>query len=100
MIRVSAAATAMVLSTTTVNASGSQLCSKLSEMAESVAEARYNGVAMRNIIDRMKVDNESYESIIISVIDEAYSLPNYSTDEYQQRAIREFGNEVYRTCIK
>jgi len=100
MIRTTIAAAVLALSTTPASAFGHEACSELSELAESVAEARYDGVAMRDMAARLKVDNKAYNSIITTVLKEAYSLPDYSTEEHQQRAIRELGNRVYYTCVE
>lgn len=69
------------------------LCNQLSTAAEYVMEQRQKGAAMREMMSVLP-DNDMYREMV----NLAYDEPLYTTDEYIQRAITEFGNDTYQFC--
>lgn len=91
-----AAAAAMLAATGQAHATDKveETCGTLSRVAENIGELRYNDAPMRTVMEA--VEGELAKSIVQDV----YSLPAYSSDEYQQRAIRRYSNRVYRVCYE
>ena len=91
---------AAALLATTANAGKvHETCASLSTLAETVAENRYAGVSMRDSMGVVETNNEQARQMIRAIIQDAYGLPDYSGDEYQRRAVVEFGNDVYSECL-
>ena len=89
------------------SATTQEVCSHLSETAEVIAEARYNGAPMRDVMPAMmklaeknsrKGGEETVSKFYRALVEGAYALPAYQAPSVQQRAIREYGNRVYRAC--
>lgn len=73
-------------------------CKQWSEVSGKIMEYRQQGQLMSDIMGMFEgVDlNGAVQKIIVS----AYELPRYSTDEYQERAIADFANDVFLGCVK
>ncbi len=80
-------------------------CRNLMKVAGVAMKARQDGTpleAMLQAIDIVKKDglsNEGGESFRQILID-AYSQLEYSSPEYQQRAINDFSSKYYISCMK
>lgn len=76
-------------------------CASISELAETVMEARMNGISMK---DSMAInenhENELLKDILRGLIIEAYNTPLYYTEEAKENQKREFSNAAYLSCIK
>lgn len=72
-----------------------EFCTSTSEMAEAVMSARQGGVPMREAMEIME-GREFHERMVMV----AYERNRYSTQEYQQEAITEFGNAWFSACMK
>ena len=70
-------------------------CTSLSEMAESFMRARQIEVPMSKLIEHAKGD-----PIIESVVVAAYNRPSFRTEQFAQREIAMFKNQVYMECFK
>ena len=70
------------------------LCNALEEMAMSIMEARQTNIPMSKIYEITK-DNPITKSLTIA----AYDLPRFSTEEYQQNSINDFGSKAFKSCI-
>lgn len=86
--------TIAILAALAVPAYANDTCAEWSEFAETAAEVRYSGMPMREAMEYA----DGVE-IAQAVIQDAYSLPSYSTKEFQQEAVVEFGNDVYTWCL-
>ena len=81
------------------------ICAALAKLAHSFAEAKYAGVPLSEI---MEIASRGSDIDVIKAQQElalsAYSLPDYSSPEFQRRAAREHSNAVavycYRLTIK
>ena len=75
-----------------------ETCDGLARIAEAIAQARYNGLTMREAmaIIRDRGNNEVGRAIV----KDAYKLPTYTTDKYQARAVQEFSNQIFADCIE
>lgn len=71
-----------------------ETCGNMSELAEKMGELRYNGVPMREMM--AKVEGDMAKAMVRDV----YNLPGYASDEFQQRTVRNYSNEVYSACYK
>ena len=69
-------------------------CSQMGTMAAKIMEVRQIGVAVSKVIEIF--DDDAMTAIILA----AYQVPRFSTDEYQQRAIADFRNEVEVMCYE
>lgn len=72
-----------------------ETCGGISELAETVGEMRYSGVPMRDMM-------EAVEGVDLgtAIVRDVYNLPDYASDEYQRRAIRNYSNDVYSQCYE
>ena len=70
-----------------------ETCSSLSEQAETVATMRYSGnYTMRELMGALDTD------LGRALVRDAYNLPDYATDDMQQRTARQDGDDVYAQC--
>ena len=76
------------------------MCTLLSLLAEKVMENRQDGVPMRKQMEKVNKADESIVDILTEFVTEAYDVSQYGSDEYQRRAITEFGNSALLTCLK
>ena len=88
---------AMFIFSMQVNAEKSthEICSDASEGAEKIMKLRQQGYSMRKLMEEFQ-DNDFGKAIV----QDAYDQPRYNTDEYQQKIIKKFSNEIYSLCIK
>ena len=77
-------------------------CKVLEMFAGRVMERRQNGALMSDLI--RIIDNGDYEEIndrmMKKIIVSAYDKPLYSTDDYKQKAILQFKNDIYMKCYR
>ncbi len=71
-----------------------ETCSGASELAEQIARVRYADIPMRDTMANVSGDFPK------ALVQDAYALPDYSSDKYQERAIVDFGNQVYSMCYE
>jgi len=75
-------------------------CKALQETAETIMEARQEGHRMSALMEWAQHNDATVEAYQEALVKDAYNVPNYSSDRYQRKAIRDFGNEVYKVCIE
>lgn len=75
-----------------------KICKSIAELAEIIADARYSGAAYDKMYEAAIASKFSESDL--ELISMAYNLPNYQTDKNKQRAISEFKNKVFGSCIK
>lgn len=77
------------------------ICAALAELAHTYAEAKYAGVPLGEI---MEIASRGSDIGLIKVQRElaldAYSLPDFTMPEYQNRAMREHSNAVAVSCYR
>jgi hypothetical protein len=69
-------------------------CKKYSQIAEKIMTWRQDGKSM----PKMMTDFGDSEIMRAMIID-AYNTPRYNSQEYRQRSIENFRDEVYLHCI-
>ena len=80
-------------------------CSSVIPVAEKVMRARQDGIAISNSLDfadRIKDGtpaNDAVSRITNQMVVEAYKQPYFSTLEYQNKAVTEFGSRQYLACM-
>lgn len=93
---------AMLLTSVSCSYAG-EGCNSISEMANIFMQLRQGDYALRdalNIVEQTAVDDERAREIAKAIVIEAWSVPAYGTEEYRQKAIREFTDKVLLTCVK
>lgn len=70
-------------------------CEKAGVLAKTIMEGRLAGVSMGKMMSLVRSGGLSEMMII-----EAYDSPRYETPAVQQRAIEEFRDKWYATCVK
>lgn len=77
------------------------LCASLARLAHTYAQAKYAGVPLGEI---MAIASQNSNPALVEVYRElaleAYSLPDYGTPEFQNRAMREHSNAVAVSCYR
>ena len=73
----------------------SQYCIEVKDTASLIMQSRLLGV---DVVDMMGIAGS--DPVLIAMTNDAYSSFSYSTDEYQKKAIREFGAKYYIDCMK
>jgi len=81
-------------SASTISSSKQEMCTTLSAIAERIMYLRQEGTDMMELVRVTTVP------IAMKMIEQAYEQPQYSTDEYKQRAVQRFKNEWALACIK
>jgi hypothetical protein len=85
----------LALSAAEEKATWREKCDTFSDVAEYIMTNRQQGVSMRNTMKAVEVIDWAEEVVIF-----AYESPRYSTEDMQQRAIRDFTDEWYLRCVK
>lgn len=76
-------------------------CQVAGDLAETIAEKRYEGVTMSQMIEvATKGLEDGAKRAITQLIIWAYELPDYTMVEYQQRAILQFRSRMEIACYK
>lgn len=70
-----------------------EVCAEFSEVAETIMERRQAGASMRRMMELAETDMQT------AMVRDAYDQPAFSTERYQQRAVRRFGNDAYSVCF-
>lgn len=78
------------------------LCDKFAKSAEAIMSARQGGADMSKMTNDILSTQTIPEvkNLATAMINSAYDKPRYSSDEYQQRAIMDFKNDNYLSCVK
>lgn len=76
-------------------------CSRAAKVAEKLMEARQSGVSLEAAMDALvsSYPASSHKHVRKLVMD-AYSIPRFSSTEFQQRAIAEFRDDSHLACLK
>ncbi len=93
-------ATILLCTAATSNADTREaICPEIANLAMTIMSARQTGVPIETLMQAADQDVEQmYEDLAKAMIMDAYSAPRYSSEEFQQQAITEFGNAVSVAC--
>ena len=78
-----------------------EYCNSMYELAETIMEARQNGMTMKKskeIIVTTVSDDENLVGIANSLVNWAYSKPMYNSEEFKQNETNKFAEEAYYSC--
>jgi hypothetical protein len=77
-------------------------CTVIGGLARKIMEARQNGVDMSAVMSGFdKVDGDpDFKILAKDVVIQAYATPLFNGEEYQQRTISEFSNEMQLKCYQ
>lgn len=77
-----------------------EFCNTANSVAEIVMKQRQNGVAMADIYATTSdVKPQLAKDFIRAVIKDAYKKPRFNSPEYKQKAITDFKNEIFLSCL-
>jgi len=77
-----------------------ETCKAVDEFALSVMTNRQNGVpmsSMYSVVAKIEAP-EPVKNLMKIIIDEAYKLPRFETEEYQNKAITDIRNTMFLSC--
>lgn len=92
------AAAAMLMVPTAVSAQSTSLCSEIGSLAGSIMEARQNNMSKTQVMSL--VERNAVYNLVVSLIDLAYSVPVYPTQEMKFTAIISFENQAEYICYE
>ncbi len=73
-------------------------CERIDAIAESVMKARQRGVPMAKMYKTVEGDDYT-NKLFKLLIDEAYKVNRYGTEEYQEKAVTDFRDIYFRACL-
>lgn len=73
-------------------------CEVIAEKAKSIMEVRQVGAPMQEVMDAVK--DSAIKSLYFELVIQAYERPRYQSDEFRRRAVVDFQNEWYLSCVK
>lgn len=77
------------------------ICKSSAGAAKAIMSSRQRGAAMTEMMDKVVRPAEPFiRDIIKAFVIDAYSRPRFDTPEFQQRAILDFENHAYLSCLK
>jgi len=77
------------------------ICKSSAGAAKVIMSSRQRGAAMTDMMDRVvRPADPAIKDIVKAFVIDAYNRPRFDTPEYQQKAILDFENHAYLTCIK
>lgn len=79
-------------------ADAGEFCDSLHSLSTSLMRARQNGVSMATMMQSIR--GRASEEFLRALVIEAYEVPRYSSDEYRGRAVEDFANDQYLTCVR
>ena len=86
------------------NKDAEDLCQSIATFSKNTMEARQNGAAMGDILDKLNapsVDNslEETRSLMKSLVRDAYAAPLRHTQSGKSEIISEFENQAHLECL-
>ena len=78
-----------------------EACSAMADMAESIMGARQSGASLQQALDiASKAKTAEVRDGIRAVAILAWGQPAFSTEEYQQKAVIDFRDNMHLYCLK
>ncbi len=81
----------------------SDVCKETYDIAEKVMIYRQAGVPIpvqMKFADELKGLDSETKQTVRDMVQEAYEEPKYSTQDYQDKSVKEFSNSWYLKCYK
>ena len=72
-----------------------ELCTSLSKYAGMIMEERQGGSDMVTLYESVKD-----KQILSSIVEEAYSMPRFTSTGYQEKSVSDFKNKWFLACVK
>ncbi len=95
-------ASIIAIASINANASNNKLnnCKGVSKLATSIMTLRQSGVPVVDALGIVKNDGSKMDELVEKIVLMAYEQRAYSTKKYQDREIKEFGNQWFVGCMK
>ncbi len=68
--------------------------------ALSVMRSRQNGTPMSKLVEISSKTEKSISDISPSLVEQAYAIPQFDTDEARNKSAKEFANKAYLACVE
>lgn len=76
------------------------LCSAIAKYAETIMSNRQHGVPLQKMLDSIaEAENKAIVPVARTLLITAYKEPGFSTEEMQQKTIREFTTKAQVMCL-
>lgn len=75
-------------------------CSEIAKLAESIMTSRQSNIDMVKMYAIADKAGGATGNVTKAITKAAYSRPLYSTQEYKEKHIRKFKNDVFLQCLK
>ena len=75
-----------------------ETCLSMAEMAENIMRQRQNGAPLREMIAIAASDEGPVADLAIAIVEDAYNQPQFSTPEFRDQAVSEFGVAIFGMC--
>ena len=75
-----------------------ETCKGVSGVAMKIMEARQAGVPVSDLLD--KLQQAGNDQWVYELVKLAYREPGYSTEQNKKKAITEFGNSAFISCVE
>lgn len=75
-------------------------CAVVAKMASGIMERRQNGFPMQALVEAAEEKGGPLSKLMISLTQEAYAEPRFSTAEFRQRKTEDFTNRKYAQCYE
>ena len=87
--------TAVILLTTATAQANKEVCTAVSNSASIIMELRQSNAPLSSVLEAVEG-----VAILETLTMEAYKEPRYSSDDYKNNAIADFGNLAMITCLQ
>lgn len=77
-----------------------RVCAQKASIARTVMEGRQSGFPVEEAMEIARTAPEVAREYWRGRVLAAYGLPRYSSDQYQRRAVEDFGNDAYMDCMR
>lgn len=91
---------AIVFAVTVSSAQANDMCDGQSKLANTIMEARQNGMPMRQMMNIVGNDGDASTKLSRALVKAAYGVPRYHSEGMKTRIATEFSNEVYLMCLE
>lgn len=75
-------------------------CKSIEEVAKLTQMYNQKQLSMSTLYEEGQQLPSGMQKLYYMIVEEAYQQPRYSSYEYQQKAIREYGNRWYKACMQ
>lgn len=75
-------------------------CKSIEEVAKLTQMYNQKQLSMSTLYEEGQQLPSGMQKLYYMIVEEAYQQPRYSSGEYQQKVIREYGNRWYQSCMQ